>query len=120
MSLLNKLKLWGLTDLSFTTRDMKSIFRVSRAKDPRNLASRFIRRNKRHLVGSICAWSGQRVSRTARVLANLAKLCDEHCLVLRDDPEVTLIRFSTYVATLVVNHLHTNSYRLRKKWSRSD
>jgi hypothetical protein len=110
-----KLKLYRLSDLSFTVRDLKSIFRVSRARDPENLASAFIRAYKRQLVGSISAWSGARITGTARVIASLAKLCDENRLVLRDDPDVTLVRLSTYAATLIVNHLHTHTYRLSKK-----
>ena len=35
--------------------------------------------------------------------------------VLKDDPDVTLVRLSTYAATLIVNHLHTHTYRLSKK-----
>ena len=112
---LRKFRLYQLSDLSFTVRDMKNIFRSSRAAKPKQLASAFIRQHKRQLVESIASWSGERTTKISRVVANLAKLCEEHRLVLRDDSDVSLVRVSTYVATLIVTRLHTYKYRLKKK-----
>ena len=94
---------------------MKTIFRVSRAREPDNLASVLIRRNKRHLVESIATWSGERPTQVSGVLTRLAKLCDEHRLVLRDDADVSLVKLSTYTTTLIVNRVHTSTYRPLKR-----
>lgn len=110
-----KHRLHRIGDLAFAARDMKSIFRVSRAKEPDNLASTLIRRNKRHLVDSIANWSGERPGQVAGVLARLAKLCDEHRLVLRDPSDVSLVKLSTYATTLIVNRLHPSTYRPSKR-----
>jgi hypothetical protein len=110
-----KHRLHRVGDLAFAARDMKSIFRVSRAKEPDDLASALIRRNKRHLVKSIANWSGERPGQVSGVLARLAKLCDEHRLVLRDDSDVSLVKLSTYATTLIVNRVHTSTYRPLKR-----
>ena len=110
-----KFRLYHLGDLSFAVRDLKTIFRVSRAREPDDLASSLIRRHKRHLVESVASWSGERAGRASRVVAQLAKLCDENRLVLRQDQDVSLVKLSTYVATLIVNRVHTSSYRLHKR-----
>ena len=47
-----KFRLYKLGDLSFAVRDMKRIFRVSRAAEPPDLASEFIRAHKRRVVDS--------------------------------------------------------------------
>ena len=110
-----KFRLYHLGDLSFAARDLKTIFRVSRAREPDDLASALIRRHKRHLVESIVAWSGEGAGQASRVVARLAKLCDENRLVLRDDQDVSLVKLSTYVATLIANRVHTSSYRLQNR-----
>jgi hypothetical protein len=110
-----KYRLHRVGDLAFAARDLKTIFRVSRAKEPGDLASALIRRNKRHLVDSIATWSGERPGQVAGVLTRLAKLCDEHRLVLRDDADVSLMKLSTYATTLIVNRVHTSTYRPLKR-----
>jgi hypothetical protein len=110
-----KAKLYQMGDLVYAVRDLKRIFRVSRASKPGDTAAALIRAHKRRLVESITEWSGEAYNSVAHVVAMLAKQCDEHRLVLRDDPEESLVRFSTYVATLVVNRIHTHTYRLRKR-----
>ncbi len=107
-----KLRLYRRGDLTFAVRDMKRIFRVSRAAAPAHPAAPFIRARKRFLVDSITAWSGARRSQVARVVATLAQIGEGHGLVLRDPPEPTLVKLSTYVATLIVNRLRTHTWRL--------
>lgn len=109
-----KFRLYQMGDLSFAVKDMRTIFRPSRARTPSNTAAEFIRSHKRPLVDSIAAWSGERRPQVARVVASLAQLCDEHRLVVRDAPERTLVHLSTYATTLVVNRLRAHRYRLTK------
>jgi hypothetical protein len=110
-----KFRLHHLGDLSFAVRDLKTIFRISRAREPDDAASALIRRHKRHLVESIASWSGEPASRASRVVTRLAKLCDDNRLVLRENENVSLVKLSTYVATLIVTRVHTSSYRLHRR-----
>jgi hypothetical protein len=107
-----KFRVHRVGDLSFAVRDLKTIFRTSRSADPKDLASDFIRRHKRHIVDSVAEWSGARASQVSRVVATLAQICDHNALVVRGEAAPTLVRVSTYAATLVVNQLRTHRYRL--------
>jgi len=107
-----KLRLFPLVDAGATERAMKRIFRVSRAAAPEDRASDFIRAHKRALVESIASWSGERSNQVARVVAGLAQLGDTHRLVLREPENKTLVKLSTFAATLIANRLRTHSYRV--------
>lgn len=107
-----KLRLFPLGDPTATERALKQIFRPSRAAEPTNPASDFIRTHKRPLVDAIAGWSGERRNQVARVVASLAQLCNTHRLVLRESEERTLVTFSTFATTLIVNRLRTHSYRV--------
>ena len=107
-----KLRLFPLGEAGGTERALKRIFRVSRAAVPDDRASDFIRAHKRPLVESIVSWSGERSNQVARVVAGLAQLGDTHRLVLRDDENETLVKLSTFAATLVANRLRLHSYRV--------
>ena len=107
-----KLRLFPLGDPSATERALKRMFRVSRAAETAHPASDFIRTHKRPLVEAIAGWSGERRNQVARVVASLAQLCTMHRLVLRDPEERTLVTFSTFATTLIVNRLRTHSYRV--------
>jgi hypothetical protein len=106
-----KFRVHRIGDLSFAVRDLMTIFRKSRSADPQNLASDLIRRHKRHVVESVAEWSGASLSQVSRVVATLARICDEDSLVVRGETAPTLVRVSTYAATLVVNRLRTHRYR---------
>ena len=71
-----KFRLHRVGDLSFAVKDLKGLFRTSRAAEPRDTASALLRKHKRLLVESISAWSGEKPGEVARVVARLAKLCD--------------------------------------------
>jgi hypothetical protein len=107
-----KLRLFPLGDAAATERALKRIFRVSRAAKLVDPASDFIRTHKRPLVDAISAWSGERRNQVARVVASLAQLCTTHRLVLRAPEDRTLVPFSTFATTLIVNRLRTHSYRV--------
>jgi hypothetical protein len=107
-----KLRLFPLGDPAATERALKQIFRVSRAAEPADRASDFIRTHKRPLVDAIAGWSGERRNQVARVVASLAQLCTTHRLVLRESEDRTLVKFSTFATTLIVNRLRTHSYRV--------
>ena len=107
-----KLRLFPLGDPAGTERALKRIFRVSRAADPSDRASDFIRSHKRPLVESIASWTGERRNQVSRVVAGLAQMGETHNLVLRDPPDRTLVRLSTFAATLIANRLRRHSYRV--------
>jgi hypothetical protein len=109
-----KFRLYRLRELTFAARDLKGIFRVSRAAEPRALAAALIRRNKRLLVDSVAGWTGERPREVARVVSEMARMCDENRLVVRDDPQAALVRIATYVSTLITNRLRTHRYVLRR------
>jgi hypothetical protein len=110
-----KFRLYGVGELTFAVRDLRGIFRSGRAAQPGDRASNLIRRYKRLLVESISSWSGERPGRISPVVASLARMCDQHGLTLRHDPAVSLMRFSAYATTLVVNRLHTSSFRRKRR-----
>lgn len=107
-----KLRLFPLGDPAATEKALKQIFRVSRAAEPEDRASDFIRTHKRPLVDAIAGWSGERRNQVARVVASLAQLCTTHRLVLRETEERTLVKFSTFATTLIVNRLRSHSFRV--------
>lgn len=107
-----KLRLYPLGGRVAAEHAMKRIFRVSRASEPDGRASEFIRAHKRTLVDAIVAWSGERRSQVARVVAALARLGDKHRLVLRDAPERTLVELSTFAATVIADRLRAHAYRV--------
>ncbi len=107
-----KLRLFPLADPQATEKALKQIFRVSRAASPEGQASDFIRAHKRSLVESISGWSGERRQQVSRVVASLAQVCTNQRLVLRETEERTLVKFSTFATTLIVNRLRTHSYRV--------
>ena len=107
-----KLRLFPLGDAAGTVRALRRIFRVSRAVDPRDRASDFIRAHKRPLVDSIVSWSGERRNQVGRVVAGLAQICDTNHLVLRERADKTLVKLSTFAATLIANRLRAHTYRM--------
>ncbi len=107
-----KLRLFPLGDPASTERALKRMFRVSRAVEPKDRASDFIRAHKTSLVDAIAGFSGERRNQVARVVASLAQLCTTHRLVLREPEKRTLVKFSTFATTLIVNRLRTHSYRV--------
>jgi hypothetical protein len=107
-----KLRLFPLGDPAATEKALKRMFRASRASEPTHPASRFIRTHKRPLVDAIAGFSGERRNQVARVVASLAQMCTRHRLVLRESEERTLVTFSTFATTLIVNRLRTHSYRV--------
>jgi hypothetical protein len=109
-----KFRLYQLGDLSFCVRELRTMFGASRGKKPARTAAALIRRHKRVIVDSVSEWSGDRSRHVSQVVASLARLCDENRLVVRDDPSAALVRFSTYVAALIVNRLRAHTYRLRR------
>jgi hypothetical protein len=109
-----KFRLYNMGDLTFSVRHLKTIFRPTRARQPQGPASEFVRRHKRRVVDALTAWTGEARPRVERVLAGLAHLCDQHHLVVQGDETATLIRFTTFVSTLIVNRVHTLNYRLEK------
>ena len=70
--------------------------------------------HKRRIVDSLTAWTGETRPRVERVLSGLAHLCDKHHLVVQGDETANLIRFTSFVSTLIVNRVHTLNYRLEK------
>ncbi len=109
-----KYRLYRLGDLSFTVRDLKGMFRVSKATSPPDPAWIFIRRHKRHIVESVSAWSGERPGEVSRLVARLAKLCQENRLVVSGDPGAAAVKIATYVSTLVHNRQRIHRYSLRR------
>ena len=107
-----KLRLFPLGDPAATAKALKQIFRASRAAEPQNRASDFIRAHKRPLVDAIARFSGERRNQVARVVASLAQLCTTHRLVVADPEKRTLVKLSTFATTLIVNRLRTHSYRV--------
>ena len=107
-----KLRLYPLGDAAVTERALKRIFRVSRAENPPHRASDFIRSHQSPLVESIASWTGERSNQVGRVVAGLAQLGETHNLVLREKPDRTLVKLSTFAATLIANRLRTHSYRV--------
>jgi len=107
-----KFRLYRKGDPGFAARDMRRIFRTTRATRLHDPASTFIRTRKRSLVDAITSWSGAHRPQVSRICASLAQICDAHRLVLRHDPETTLVELSTYVTTLVVNRLRNRTYRV--------
>jgi putative zinc-binding metallo-peptidase len=107
-----KLRLFPLGDAAVTERALKRIFRVSRAANPADRASDFIRSHQRPLVESIASWTGERRNQVGRVVAGLAQVGETHNLVLRETPDRTLVKLSTFAATLIANRLRTHSFRV--------
>lgn len=110
-----KFRLYQQGDLSFAARQLRSIFRVSRAANHREPASQFLRKYRRPLIRAIAEWTGERPTQVESVVDVLSEMCDARKLVLRDSVDATVLRVSTFVTTLVVNRLRSHSYRLTRR-----
>jgi len=109
-----KFRLYQRGDLSFAARQLREIFRPTRAAEPDGTASAFLRKYRRRLVDAVTGFSGEKESQVERVVDLLIGLCDEHRLVLRDGADTTLVNASTFISTLVVNRLRSHSYRVSR------
>lgn len=98
-------------DLGFAAKPLREIFRPSRAAAAGDAAAAFLRRYRRRIIDAVIAYSGEKESRVENLIDGLVAACEEQRLVLRDGVDVTLLRFSTFLTTLVVNRLRTLSYR---------
>jgi hypothetical protein len=56
--------------------------------------------------------TGEPRNQVGRVVAGFAQMCETHNLVLREPAEKTLVKLSTFAATLIANRLRSHSYRV--------
>jgi len=106
-----KMRNYQREDLSFAQKPLKEMFRTFGKKPTGLTAAAFLRKYRRRVIDAVITFSGEKESRVEGLFDGLVTISVEQRLELRDDAEVTLLRFSTFLTTLVVNRLRTLSYR---------
>ena len=82
---------------------LRQAFSASGAGDEWGPAARFLRRHRRHIVGSVTRWSGHRKYDIHELIAKLVRRCDALALQARRADPGTLIEVTALVTTLANN-----------------
>jgi hypothetical protein len=109
-----KRKLYEDSYPDFYDKDLKQLFASGPDLADREKASRFLKRNRKPIMDSVCQWTKERKYRVDQLLTQLIRRCDELNLrVKADDPALNL-QVSSYVTTLVMNYLFTGKFKRSK------
>ena len=98
----------------FYDRDLRQLFTAAADLPGRVKASAFLRHQRRAVMNSVCRWTNERKYRVSRLLARLIERCDELGLFVRAEEPHLQLQLSSYITTLVMNHLFTGKFKRTK------
>ena len=94
--------------------DLRQLFDASQDTPGRVKASVYLRHHRRQLMDAVCQWTNERKYRVNQLLERLTERCDRLGLYIKAyDPRQNL-QVSSYVTTLVMNHLFTGKFKRTK------
>jgi len=99
-------RLYAEESPSFFDDDLKRIFTEKSAGPSGLSASRFLRRQRNHILDAVAFWTRERKFTVDRLLKQLVARCDELRLCVRDDDRAK-IETAAYLSALVSNYLFT-------------
>ncbi|MCP4650832.1 MAG: hypothetical protein GY853_12250 [PVC group bacterium] len=92
--------------------NLKRIFNEKNDENKKCLpASKLIAAHRKNIISSVYVWTGEKKYMINDVLKTLMTRCKELDLVMVDPEAVAILRFSTYVSTLIMNYMYTGKLR---------
>lgn len=98
----------------FYDRDLRQLFAAGADVAGRVKASVYLRRHRRELENAVCQWTNERKYRVNQLLTRLIARCDALGLYLHAYDPRQHLQVSTYITTLVMNHLFTGKFKRTK------
>lgn len=103
---------YGKEHPSFYDKDLRSLFSDSPDFSKNELASRFIKRKKRHCRSIVARWTGIYQYTIDRVLDAMTIRCAELGLRLMYSEEESLKQFTVLLTVQTMNYLHSGRHRV--------
>ncbi|MFQ5545226.1 MAG: hypothetical protein ACE5FE_04515, partial [Acidiferrobacterales bacterium] len=75
-------------------------------------ASRYIRRVRKEVMNIVSNWASEHNYRINEVLKEMVKRCDKLDLRVGQDEDKLKLQLVAYLATLVMNQLHTGGFHV--------
>ncbi len=99
----------------FHDANLKKIF-LERDDDNKQLPLAYdvIKRYRKNILQSISVWTGEKKYVINDLLKIITKRCRELKLVSSESEVLIVLKTSTYIATLIMNYLHTGKFLVRK------
>lgn len=95
----------------FFVPDMKRIFLDQAPAPGSETAARFLHRNRKTITAAIAHWTGRNKLAINRLLQQLIETCREQHLHVSDEHDTTLMQITAYMATRIMNYLHTGKFK---------
>ena len=107
-----KRKLYEDSFPDFYDNDLRQLFHAPPEGNPK--ASAWLRQHRGAIMAAVCTWTNENKYRVNQLLARLVRRCGELGLHVKDgDPHLQL-QLSSYITTLVMNHLFTSKFKRTK------
>jgi hypothetical protein len=103
---------YGKEHPSFYDKDLRALFSDSADFSKNELASRFIKRKKRHFRSVVSRWTGTYQYTIDRVLDAMIVRCSELGLRLMLPEDETIKQFSVLLTVQTMNYLHSGRHRV--------
>jgi hypothetical protein len=109
-----KRKLYEDAYPDFYDQDLKQLFAAATDAPDRVKASRYLRQRRRKLMDAVCAWTNEKKYRVNELLTRLIERCDQLNLYVKPEDPSLHLQVSSYITTLVMNHLFTGKFKRTK------
>lgn len=109
-----KRKLYEDVYPDFYDNDLKQLFAAGPEVADRVKASAYLRQRRRVLMESVCRWTNEKKFRVHKLLNRLIERCDKLELYIKADDAQQNLNVSSYITTLVMNHLFTGKFKRTK------
>jgi len=109
-----KRKLYEDSYPDFYDNDLKQLFATGPDAAGQSKASAYLRQRRRPLMNSVCQWTNEKKYRVNKLLTRLIDRCDQLDLHLKADDPQQHLQVSSYITTLVMNHLFTGRFKRTK------
>lgn len=109
-----KRKLYEDSYPDFYDNDLRQLFAAGPEVVGRSKASAYLQQRRRPLMKSVCQWTNEKKYRVNKLLTRLIERCDQLDLYIRSDDAQQNLQVSSYITTLVMNHLFTGKFKRTK------
>lgn len=98
----------------FHDQNLKRIFSEREDAD-RGSAARFLRHHRKAVLDHVSLWTGEKKFAINKLLRDLIDRSSELDLRVIQPETDTVIRISSYVTTLIMNHMYTGSFEKKRR-----
>lgn len=109
-----KRKLYEDSYPDFYDNDLRQLFSAESQMPEHPKASHYLRRHRRPIMNSVCQWTNEKKYRVNKLLNRLIERCDALGLHVKHDDSNLNLQVSSYITTLVMNHLFTGKFKRSK------